>query len=85
VTGTSGIYTGAIYSDPTLKRAGFLGESRTGNEVIAVKSHFDRTPPVMPAKGSLLHAKYKKVPCVLVIVALCNVIHRDLVGYSSFT
>ncbi|KAI6659127.1 Fatty-acid amide hydrolase 2 [Oopsacas minuta] len=35
----TGIYTGAIYCDEDLKRAGFLGEYLTSNAVIAIKTH----------------------------------------------
>lgn len=51
-----GIYTGAIYTDPVLKKSGFLGEGDRTNKVIAVKSHFLRTPGIR-SKQVLLFGK----------------------------
>ena len=34
-----GYYTGSVYNDNSLKKAGFLGESKRDGSVIAIKSH----------------------------------------------
>ena len=49
----AGIYSGAVYNDPTLRGAGFSGEGHIGPDVIVVKSHLDNAPTL--ANGRLRH------------------------------
>ena len=35
----TGVYTGAIYNDSTIKKQGFKGEGRTDGSVVVIKTH----------------------------------------------
>ncbi|XP_013394211.1 WSCD family member AAEL009094 [Lingula anatina] len=53
----SGIFTGSVYNDVTLREKGFLGEGRVDPRVIAIKSHY----PYRQTAARLGRGKVEKV------------------------
>ena len=55
------MYTGAVYTDPTLHRMGLYGEGVADRSVVAVKSHYTRGVAYSSSKTQFQLMKYDQV------------------------